>query len=221
MVQKKTSSDPKAAPRGRGRPRAFEPETALAQAMDVFWSDGFAATSLDDISAATGLNRPSLYGAFGDKRALYLQAYGQYRKRVNESFEPLFAAREPLRVKLRRILTACLDLYLSGPNGPRGCFTVLSASSEAIADPDLHSLVGEAIDGTDRAFGRLFADARASGELPEDADARRLARMASATIHTLSIRARARIPRDEIAPLIDDAVTTICGAERGQRSDGR
>ena len=135
--------------------------------MDVFWSDGFAATSLDDISAATGLNRPSLYGAFGDKRALYLQAYGQYRKRMNESFAPLFAAREPLREKLTRILTAALDLYLSGPDGPRGCFTVLSAASEAIADPDLHSLVSDAIDGTDRAFGRLFADARAAGELPE------------------------------------------------------
>ena len=128
---------------------------ALAQAMDVFWSDGFAATSLDDISAATGLNRPSLYGAFGDKRALYLQAYGQYRKRMNESFAPLFAAQEPLRTKLTRILTAALDLYLTGPDGPRGCFTVLSAASEAIADPDLHSLVSEAIDGTDRAFGRL------------------------------------------------------------------
>ena len=167
MVQKIARPAPKAAPRGRGRPRAFEADTALAQAMDVFWSDGFAATSLDDISAATGLNRPSLYGAFGDKRALYLQAYGQYRKRMNESFAPLFAAREPLRTKLRRILTAALDLYLSGPEGPRGCFTVLSAASDAIADPDLHELVGEAIDATDRAFGRLFADARAAGELPE------------------------------------------------------
>ncbi len=147
MVQKTTRPVPKAASRGRGRPRAFEADTALAQAMDVFWSDGFAATSLDDISAATGLNRPSLYGAFGDKRALYLQAYGQYRKRMNEVFAPLFAAREPLRTKLTRILTAALDLYLSGPDGPRGCFTVLSAASEAIADPDLHSLVSEAIDG--------------------------------------------------------------------------
>ena len=81
MVQKTRRPVPKPASRGRGRPRAFEADTALAQAMDVFWSDGFAATSLDDISAATGLNRPSLYGAFGDKRALYLQAYGQYRKR--------------------------------------------------------------------------------------------------------------------------------------------
>src|SRR6202020_3594734 len=104
---------------------------------------------------------------------------------MNESFAPLFAARAPLRVKLRRILTAALDLYLSGPDGPRGCFTVLSAASEAIADPDLHELVGEAIYGTDRAFGRLFADARGTGELPEDADARRLARIASATLHTL------------------------------------
>ena len=181
--------------------------------MDVFWSDGFAATSLDDISAATGLNRPSLYGAFGDKRALYLQAYQQYRKRMNESFGPLFAAREPLRVKLERILTAALDVYLSGSDGPRGCFTVLSAASEAIADPDLHSLVGEAIDGTDRAFGRMFAAARAAGELPAATDPRRLARMATATIHTVSIRARARIPRAEILPIIDDAVTTICGAE--------
>ncbi len=181
--------------------------------MDVFWTDGFAATSLDDVSAATGLNRPSLYGAFGDKRALYLKAYDQYRRRMNAQFQPLFQAREPIRTKLRRILTAALDLYLSGPNGPRGCFTVLSAASDAIADPDLHGLVGEAIDGTDRAFGRLFAEARAAGELPEDADPRRLARVASATLHTLSIRARARIPRAEIAPLIDDAVTTICGAE--------
>jgi AcrR family transcriptional regulator len=215
MVQKAAGNASKAARRRRGRPRAFEAEAALTQAMDVFWRDGFAATSLDDVSAATGLNRPSLYGAFGDKRALYLQAYGQYRKRVNEAFQPLFEARAPLRAKLKRILTAALDLYLSGEAGPRGCFTVLSAASDAIADPELHSLVAEAIDGADRAFGRMFADARAAGELPAAADPRRLARMASATIHTLSIRARARIPRKELLPIIDDAVTTICGPDEG------
>src|SRR6202044_5662 len=104
MVQKTERDVPKAAPRRRGRPRAFEPETALTQAMDVFWKDGFAATSLDDLSAATGLNRPSLYGAFGDKRALYLQAYRQYRKRANEALAPLFQARAPFRAKLKRIL---------------------------------------------------------------------------------------------------------------------
>ena len=125
----------------------------------------------------------------------------------------MFADREPLGVKLRRILVAALDLYLSGEDGPRGCFTVLSAASDAIADPDLHGLVGEAIAGTDRAFARLFVEAREAGELPASADPRRLARIASATLHTLSIRARARIPRAEILPIVDDAVAMICGDE--------
>ena len=212
MVQKTSREGPSSAGRRRGRPRAFEPETALTQAMDVFWQDGFAATSLDDLSAATGLNRPSLYGAFGDKRALYLQAYRQYRKRANEALAPLFQASAPLRVKFKRILIACLDLYLSGEEGPRGCFTVLTTSSDAIADPEVRAVVAEAIDNTDRAFARLFADARDRGELPANADPRALARLASATLHTLSIRARARIPKGEILPLIDDAVGTICGA---------
>jgi AcrR family transcriptional regulator len=211
MVQKPAPKLAEPVHKRRGRPRAFEPETALTRAMDVFWQDGFAATSLDDLSAATGLNRPSLYGAFGDKRALYLQAYRQYRKRVNEEFAPLFQARAPLRAKLRRILIAALELYLSGEEGPRGCFTVLTTSSDAVADPEVRALVAEAIDSTDRAFGRLFADARVAGELPSGADPRALARLASATIHTLSIRARARIPKAQILPVIDGAVTTICG----------
>ena len=90
---------------------------------------------------------------------------------------------------------------------------MLSAASDAIADPDLHGLVGEAIAGTDRTFARLFAEALDAGELPASADPRRLARIASATLHTLSIRARARIPRAEILPIVDDAVAMICGAE--------
>jgi AcrR family transcriptional regulator len=209
MVQK--SVEPGPASRRRGRPRAFEPETALTQAMDLFWKDGFAATSLDDLSAATGLNRPSLYGAFGDKRALYIRAYRQYRKHTNEVFAPLFAARAPLRAKLKRILIAAVDLYLSGEAGPRGCFTVLTTSSDAIADREISGMVAEAIDNTDRAFGRLFADGQAAGELPAGADPKRLARAASATIHTLSIRARARIRRAELLGIVDDALTTICG----------
>ncbi len=210
MVQKPKRA-PSALPRRRGRPRAFEPDAALARAMDAFWKDGFAATSLDDLSAATGLNRPSLYGAFGDKRALYIQAYRRYREHVREAFAPLFAEAAPLRDKLRRILLAALDLYLSGEEGPRGCFTVLSASSDAVSDPEIRKIVGEAIENMDRAFERLFEAARAAGELPADADPRRLALIASAAVHTLSIRARARIPRAAIEPIVDDAVQTICG----------
>ena len=72
MVQKK-STDHTTAPKKRGRPRSYDPETALARAAAVFWKAGYAGTSLDDLSQATGMNRPSLYAAFGDKRDLYLK----------------------------------------------------------------------------------------------------------------------------------------------------
>src|ERR1700681_4918141 len=63
----------------RGRPRAYDPEVALAKARNAFWQTGYAATSLDDLSEATGMNRPSLYAAFGDKRDLYLKTLAYYR----------------------------------------------------------------------------------------------------------------------------------------------
>jgi TetR/AcrR family transcriptional regulator, copper-responsive repressor len=204
MVQK--SVEPERASRPRGRPRAFEPDVALGRAMDLFWKEGFAATSLDDLSAATGLNRPSLYGAFGDKRALYLRAYEHYRSSVRETFAPMFAEAAPLADKLRRILSAALDLYLSGEHGPRGCFTVLTTSSNAIADPEVRSIAAEALAGMDRNFERLFAQARDAGELAPEADPRRLARMTAAMLHSVSVRARGGIPRAEIEPLIEDIV---------------
>src|SRR5882724_10797919 len=77
MVQKK-SKGAKAEPKRRGRPRAYDPATAIARAAETFWKAGYAGTSLDDLSAATGMNRPSLYAAFGDKRDLYLKALEIY-----------------------------------------------------------------------------------------------------------------------------------------------
>ena len=73
MVQKGES-------KRRGRPRSYDPEQALQQIMEAFWKTGYSGTSLDDLSAATGLNRPSLYAAFGDKRAIYLKALAHYRQ---------------------------------------------------------------------------------------------------------------------------------------------
>ena len=79
-----------AAPKRRGRPRAYQPEVALGKALDLFRKDGFAATSLDDLSAATGMNRPSLYGAFGDKRELYIKSYARYRADARAAMIDIF-----------------------------------------------------------------------------------------------------------------------------------
>src|SRR5438270_13826034 len=121
--------DAPVAPKRRGRPRAYQPEVALGKALDLFRRGGFAATSLDDLSAATGMNRPSLYGAFGDKRELYIKSYQRYREDARLAMQNIFRADAPLRERLERIYWIALDIYLSGESGPRGCFPVKTAAS--------------------------------------------------------------------------------------------
>lgn len=199
-------------PKRRGRPRAYEPDVALAKALDLFRKDGFAGTSLDDLSAATGMNRPSLYGAFGDKRELYIKTYQRYRADARAAMQDIFKVELPIRKRLQRIYDVALDIYLSGEEGPRGCFTVMTAASEAVADPDIRAMVLEGFGELDKAFAICFRRAKETGELPASADPDALAQMASATIHTIAIRARARTPRKQLEQIVRGAIDLMCGA---------
>jgi AcrR family transcriptional regulator len=196
-------------PKRRGRPRAYEPEVALAKALDLFRKDGFAATSLDDLSAATGMNRPSLYGAFGDKRELYIKSYQRYRADARAAMADIFRTELPIKKRLQRIFAVALDIYLSGDAGPRGCFTVMTAASEAIADPDIRAMVLEGFSELDKAFAACFRIAKEKAELPASADPLVLAQLASATIHTIAIRARAQVPRRELEGIVKGAIEVM------------
>jgi AcrR family transcriptional regulator len=209
------SSAAAAAPKRRGRPRAYEPEAALGKALDLFRKGGFSATSLDDLSAATGMNRPSLYSAFGDKRALYIKSYARYREDSRAAMADIFRFEAPIRVRLQRLFTVALEIYLSGTEGPRGCFTVMTAASEAIADPDIRRFVLEGLQELDKAFAWCFRVAIEKGELPGTTDPVVLAQLASATVHTLAIRARAQVPRKELEAIVKGAIDVMCaGAPR-------
>ena len=215
MVQKSKMPPTKpvaVAPKRRGRPRAYQPEVALGKALDLFRKDGFAATSLDDLSAATGMNRPSLYGAFGDKRELYIKSYARYRADAREAMQEIFRKELPIRERLARIYAVALDIYLSGEAGPRGCFTVMTAASEAVADPEIRAMVLEGFSELDKAFNACFRLAKERGELPPSADPLILAQLASATIHTIAIRARAGVPRKELEAIVGGAIDVMCGA---------
>jgi AcrR family transcriptional regulator len=215
VVQKSSNPTPKpdaAVPKRRGRPRAYEPEIALGKALDLFRKDGFAATSLDDLSAATGMNRPSLYGAFGDKRELYIKSYARYRTDARDAMIEIFKVEMPIRKRLARIYAVALDIYLSGEAGPRGCFTVMTAASEAVADPEIRAMVLEGFSELDKAFAACFRLAKEKGELPPSADPLVLAQLASATIHTIAIRARAGVPRRELEAIVKGAIEVMCGA---------
>jgi AcrR family transcriptional regulator len=212
MVQKSKrlpATPDSVAPKRRGRPRAYEPEIALGKALDLFRKDGFAATSLDDLSAATGMNRPSLYGAFGDKRELYIKSYERYRADARAAVLDIFRDEMPIRERLARIYAVALDIYLSGESGPRGCFTVMTAASEAVFDPDIRAMVLEGFLELDKAFAACFRQAKENGELPAPADPIVLSQLASATIHTIAIRARARVPRKELEAIVRGAIDVM------------
>jgi AcrR family transcriptional regulator len=212
MVQKREKSAPPAAPKRRGRPRAYEPEVALGRALNLFRTGGFAATSLDDLSAATGMNRPSLYGAFGDKRELYIKSYARYRADARAAMADIFRVELPIKKRLERIFAVALDIYLSGDEGPRGCFTVMTAASEAVADPDIRAMVLEGFTELDKAFAACFRIAKEKGELPPSTDPIVLAQLASATIHTIAIRARAQVPRKELEAIVKGTIEVVLRA---------
>jgi TetR/AcrR family transcriptional regulator, copper-responsive repressor len=214
MVQKKKPlskipAEAPAEPRKRGRPRAYEPDVALGQALDLFRQGGFAATSLDDLSAATGMNRPSLYGAFGDKRELYLKSYQRYRDDARAATVEIFRQEMPIRQRLERIYGVALDIYLGGVSGPTGCFTVMTAGSEAVADPDIRAMVLDALSDIDKAFTSCFRRAKEKGELAKDADPAVLGQLASATLHTLAVRSRAGVPRKELEAIMRGALDVM------------
>jgi AcrR family transcriptional regulator len=204
MVQKQQAK--------RGRPRAYDPERALARATAVFWDTGFAATSLDDISAATGMNRPSLYGAFGDKRALYGQTIARYRANARAAMDAALADGRPLPEALGRVYQAALALYFSGDAAPRGCFMIGTALTEAVRDDEVRAALAGGLEEIDRAFAARLRLARERGELAHEANPAELARLASAVLYFLAIRSRAGEPRAALEATARMAVALICGS---------
>ena len=201
MVQK--------SPARRGRPRAYDPDQALAQAMSVFWDEGYAATSLDDLAAETGMNRPSLYAAFGDKRALYRRALQSYRDQAVAAINAVLRRDIPVRQAFRALYDLAVSLYLQGEHGQRGCFLISTALAESVLDKDMRSLAADALNEFEAAFASCIRAARDRGELPRDADPVALASVASGVLYALSVRARTGAARDELDAIIAAGIATL------------
>ena len=199
-------------PRRRGRPRAYDPERALDAATAAFWRSGYAGTSLDDLTASAEMNRPSLYAAFGDKQALYLQTIERYRTAAVAAITHQLAQPRPLADTLRTIYRGALDLYRAGEPDPRGCYLSSTATAAAMDDPEVRAALLASHQAFDRAFAGRFAAARDAGELPRDADPELLGALATGVIHTLAVRARAGETRRHLEQIADAAVAQLCGA---------
>ena len=197
----------------QGRPRAFDAKAVIGQAREVFWDKGFSAASLDALSAATKLNRPSLYGAFGDKEDLYLDALEGYR---SESLDLLADALDPalpLRENLARVYSAALKTYLHGETAARGCFLISTATAEAIQHSRVREVLGRSLNDFDDAIKVRMQIALERKELAADADPATLAKLASSVMHSLAVRARAGDTPESLEALARSGVDLICGRE--------
>jgi AcrR family transcriptional regulator len=195
----------------RGRPRSYDADRALAQARDVFWDAGYAASSLDSLGAAMAMNRPSLYGAFGDKEALYLKTLERYREQSVAAMRQALDPARSLRDGLRAVYAAALATYLAGGHGARGCLLIGTAATEAVLNEEVRHLLGASLVAFDQVIEERMRVARDRGELSKSADVAALARLASAVMHSLAVRARAGASRAALKALADAGVKMICG----------
>jgi TetR/AcrR family transcriptional regulator, copper-responsive repressor len=218
MVQKKSKAGLELPQQGsgrpRGRPRQYDPERALAKAAETFWKHGYAATSLDDLVAATGMNRPSLYAAFGDKRDLYLKTLMRYREQSRAIGVQIVADDPPLRVFLKRFYEAALDIYLAAGDEARGCYSISTAPAQAVTDPAVRDFLAASIAGTDAYLSKQIAKAHERGEVPSNMDPQALAQLATAAMHTIAVRARVGVPRKQLRAVAAAAIDAICGPQK-------
>ena len=205
MVQK----EGRAEGRPRGRPRGFDADQVLDQARAVFWNQGYAATSLDDLARATGLNRPSLYAAFGDKHALYLAALDRSRREGIGALTGALQLEQPLRAVLGLIYDRTVEIYRRGSEGQRGCFLIGTAVTQAVDDPEARAMLARYIAEMDALFAARFE--REPEQLAGGISAAAAASVATAAIHTLAVRARTGAGEEALRAVGRATADLICG----------
>lgn len=196
-------------PPKRGRPRAYDPDVAVGRLMETFWTHGYAATSLDQIAEATGMNRPSLYAAFGDKKAMYRRAVENFGDDLRTAMTAALTEEPLLADALRRCFGTVLDVYAPSRGDARGCLAICTAPAEALNDPDMRADLASALDGIESAFIARFERARTEGDLPSGIEAPAAGRLAASMLHSLAIRARAGQKRAALQRVIDDGIAVI------------
>ncbi len=195
----------------RGRPRQFDVDAALDQAMRVFWQKGYLGASLSDLTAAMGINRPSLYSAFGDKESLFRQAMDRYRQGpaafLNEALnEP--TARGVAERMMRGVVCVGTDTC-----NPRGCMWIHGTLSAGDPDDPLRKELVALRLSSETALRKRFAKAVAEGDLPSDADPATLARYVASVNFGLSVQAATGATRVQLLKVIEAALAAFPNAK--------
>jgi TetR/AcrR family transcriptional regulator, copper-responsive repressor len=206
--------------RRRGRPPSYDRDVALGAIRDVFWDRGFSATSLDDIAAAAGMNRPSLYGAFGDKREMYLAALQKFAVESGRELQKALEA-PTLHEALEAFYLRAIQDYLSGDGNPRGCLVICTAATEATGDPAIRSALAAILGNIDSMLAVRIARAQAEGDSCVGGNAMALARVATSVLHSVAVRARAGARRSELLAIARATADLVTGLTPAVKAKGR
>ncbi len=192
------------------RQKNFDPDEALAKATEVFWTQGYEATSVQDLVDAMGINRFSLYDTFGDKHSLFLAALGRYRAEIaGATFEKLESAEDG--VAAIRSFFRHQVRHLAGEGAFQGCMLTNCTAELAARDEQAAGLVRRGIARSERAFRSALQKAQAAGDLAPSLDIDDLARFFATSANGLALVARARPGQD----FLDSTVRVILAALDG------
>ncbi|WP_369200513.1 TetR/AcrR family transcriptional regulator [Streptomyces sp. PU-14G] len=192
---------------GRGRPRAFDRDAALGQAMRVFWERGYEAASLAELTEAMGIRPPSLYAAFGSKEQLFREAvelYGRTEGGVTaRALDEAATAREAIGETLRGNA-----LVYTEPGSPTGCMIVLAATNCAPEHEAVRSLLCDDRRAMERSLRDRMDRGVAEGDVPAGTDTRALAAFYATVLFGLSVQSRDGASRDDLLAVVDAAMAS-------------
>jgi AcrR family transcriptional regulator len=195
----------------RGRPRTFDPDTALRQALDVFWERGYEGTSLSDLAQAMGIATASIYACFGSKEDLFRKVMELYGTTSGEPPRRALREQPTARTAIHAMLRATAD-EITRPDAPHYCMLVLAAPTGSVENHAVREFLADGRSGQYAAIKDRLARGVADGEFtapPAGLDA--LARYYTTVVQGLSLQARDGATRAELESVITCAMATWDG----------
>ncbi len=172
-----------------GRPRNFDENRVLESVREQFWNSGYAATSVQDLMGVTGLGKGSLYGAFGDKRQLFLQVLDSYRDEQLNGVRSILTGPGTAMERLTRLLEGAAEGFAEDPRR-RGCFLVNSTSELHSQDPDVASRARTTYQAVEDLLVACVREAQNEGAVDPDADPQELGRLLLAVMQGIEFLAK-------------------------------
>ena len=190
------------------RPRAFEEQEVLDAAIECFWRRGLEATSVRDLCESMGLNQPSLYNAFGGKRALFSKALERYAARSMRERIQRLEHQEAPKAAIEAFFRELIARSLSDPDH-RGCLIVNSALEVAPHDTGLRAVIASYLAEIEGFFRRCLERARADGDIPDSVDPRDTGRLFLGILLGMRVAARAKPERALLEGMVRPALALL------------